>query len=85
MNVPIRDVAGRLITDADILLRNAIIQVKSGAGKGLTRQILNTEAATRVPVIGYGPHLGVNVVRSIQAAGALVTRDVQLLIKLVAP
>lgn len=33
VNVSIRDENGNLVTDADILLKNAVIQVKSGGGK----------------------------------------------------
>ena len=85
VNVPVLDEAGNLVTDADILLKNAIIQVKGGAGTGLGGQILRTEAATDLPVIGYGPDLGYWVVRGIQQSGGLVTRDAGLLIQVVAP
>ncbi|HEX2873267.1 MAG TPA: RHS repeat-associated core domain-containing protein, partial [Polyangiaceae bacterium] len=85
VNVPMRNAAGQLVTDADILLQNAVIQVKSGSGKGLTTQLLNTQGATNLPVIGYGPDLGGSVVKGIQANGGLVTRDQDLLIQLVAP
>jgi len=85
VKVPMTNAAGRVVTDADILLQNAAIQVKSGAGKGLTTQLLNTQAATNLPVIGYGPQLGGSVFRGIQANGGLVTRDAQLLIDIVAP
>lgn len=74
-----------LVTDADILLKNAIIQVKSGSGTGLTSQILRTQAATDLPVIGYGPNLGGSLEKGIRAAGRLVTRDRELLIQVVAP
>lgn len=85
VNVPMMDATGRAVTDADILLQNAVIQVKSGPGKGLTTQLLNTQAVTNLPVIGYGPQLGGSVMRGVQANGGLVTRDSQLLIKVVAP
>jgi hypothetical protein len=85
VNVPLYDAAGNLVTDADILLKNAVIQVKSGAGKGLTSQLARTQAATTLPVIGYGPALGGSVVRGILRAGGLVTRDAELLLKVVAP
>jgi hypothetical protein len=85
VNLPVTDAAGNLVTDVDILLKNAAIQVKSGSGAGLTRQVLATEAATGLPTIGYGPQLGGAVFNGIQAAGGLVTRDSQLLIDLVAP
>ena len=85
VNVPVRNAAGRLVTDADIQLQNAIIQVKSGGGKGLTGQLLRTEQATGMPTIGYGPTLKPSVVRSINQAGGLVTTDKGLLIEVVKP
>jgi hypothetical protein len=85
VNVALYDAAGTLVTDADILLENAVIQVKSGAGKGLTSQLAATQRATSLPVIGYGPKLGGSVVQGIQRAGGLVTRDAELLIQVVAP
>lgn len=83
--MPIRSSAGKLVTDADIQLQNAIIQVKSGGGKGLTSQLLRTDQATGVPVIGYGPTLKPSVVRSINQSGGLVTTDRGLLIEVVKP
>ena len=59
--------------------------MKSGPGKGMTSQLARTEAATNLPVIGYGPDLGPSLVKGIQRAGGLVTRDRELLIALVAP
>ncbi len=85
VNVPVRNAAGQLVTDADIQLQNAIIQVKSGGGKGLTSQLLRTEQATGMPTIGYGPTLKPSVVRSINQAGGLVTTDQGLLIEVVKP
>ena len=85
VNVPMYNAAGELATDADILLQNAVIQVKSGSGAGLTSQLARTQAVTDLPVIGYGPQLGGAVFKGIQAAGGLVTRDAQLLIGVVAP
>jgi hypothetical protein len=85
VNVPIRDAAGNLVTDADILVQNAVIQVKSGSGKGLLRQILRTQAATGLPTVGYGPDLGGAVVEGIEEAGGLVTTDVEVLIEVIAP
>ena len=73
------------MTDLDILLKNAVIQVKSGGGKGLTTQVLVTEQATQLPTIGYGPTLKSSVVKGIQKAGGLVTTDESLLIELVKP
>ena len=47
--MPIKRADGTLLTDADILTKNAIIQVKSGGGKGLGSQIQRTEAGTGIP------------------------------------
>jgi hypothetical protein len=85
VNVPLSKVTGELATDADILLHNAVIQVKSGGGKGLTSQMARTQPATKLPVIGYGPDLGGTLVQNINKSGGLVTRDSQFLIQLVAP
>jgi hypothetical protein len=85
VNVPMYNANGQLVTDADILLQNSVIQVKSGSGKGLTSQLARTQTVTNLPVIGYGPNLGTHVVRGIQRAEGLVTRSIQLLIEVVAP
>jgi len=43
---------GSIVTDADIVTGNAIIQVKSGGGKGLGDHVARTEAATGTVTIG---------------------------------
>ncbi|MCI5136079.1 MAG: RHS repeat-associated core domain-containing protein [Candidatus Electrothrix sp. AW2] len=86
VNVPLKDGAGNLVTDADILLENSVIQVKSGGGKGLTSQVLTkTPKGTDLPVIGYGPDLKGSVVKGIEKAGGLVTTDKSLLIDVAKP
>lgn len=85
MNVPVYDNTGKLVTDADILLDNAVLQVKSGGGKGLGGQILRTEAATDLPVIGYGPTLKPSVVKGAEKAGSLITTSEELLLEVVKP
>jgi hypothetical protein len=76
---------GQKLTDIDILLKNAAIQVKSGTGKGMLDQMRVTEAQTGLPTIGYGPDLRGAVVKSIQHAGGLVTRSAQEVIDVVRP
>jgi len=44
VNRKIRDTRGKIVTEIDIELQNANIQVKSGGGKGLTRQVIQTQA-----------------------------------------
>lgn len=73
VNVPVRDAAGKLITDADILLKNGIVQVKSGGGKGLTSQLQRTEQATGLPTIGYGPDLKPSILRGCAATNCEAT------------
>lgn len=46
---------GTPLTDYDIELDNAIIQVKKGGGKGTTKQAINTAPSTRKEVIVYLP------------------------------
>ena len=71
--------------EVDILLQNAAIQVKSGSGTGLTRQVVNTMDASGLPTIGYGPKLGSHVMNGVNAAGGIATRSQQSLIELVKP
>lgn len=80
VNVPIRDAAGRLVTDADILLKNGVVQVKSGGGKGLTSQLQRTEQATGLPTIGYGPDLKPSIL-----CGCAATNCERTLIEVVKP
>ncbi|MBF0503106.1 MAG: hypothetical protein HQM09_23470 [Candidatus Riflebacteria bacterium] len=86
VNVPLRDAAGNLLTDADILLQNAVIQVKSGgSAQGLLRQLNNSEAVTGLPSIGFAPNLPGNSLRSLSQQGGLVTADESLLLQLIKP
>jgi hypothetical protein len=48
---------GSPLTDCDIEMNNIIIQVKSGTGSGMTRQLLNSSTASDKIVIGYDPDL----------------------------
>ena len=80
VNVPIRDAAGNMVTDADILLKNAVVQVKSGGGKGMTNQFQRTEQATGLPAIGFGPDLKNSILQNSSS-----TNDLQVLIDLVKP
>ena len=86
VNMPLRDASGHVVTDADILLNNAVIQVKSGGGKGLGSQVLRkTPAGSGLPVIGYGPALKPHVVQGIERGGGLVTTDETLLLEVIKP
>lgn len=62
---------GTPLTDYDIELDNAIIQVKQGGGKGATRQAMNTASSTNKEVIVYLPNQISNsaVVKGLQKEG----------------
>jgi hypothetical protein len=88
VNIPIFDhslAAGKQVTDLDILLKNSVIQVKSGRGKGLEDQVAATIEATGMPTFGFGPDLSKFVVTNTQKAGGLVTKDEALLLEIIKP
>ena len=72
VNVPAHDAGGVLRTDLDIELDDAVIQVKSGSGKGLGAQVTRTQQTTSKQVIVYGPDLGKHVQAEARRRGALV-------------
>lgn len=82
VNVPIRDSTGKLVTDADILMKDGtVIQVKSGGGKGLTSQLQRTQDAIgSANVFGYGPTIKPSVINSANEAGFKVfTSEAELI------
>jgi len=85
VNRKIKDARGKIVTEIDIELQNANIQVKSGGGKGLTRQVIQTQVISDKPTIAFGPNLGVHVQRSVARQGALVTTDEYLLLEVIKP
>ncbi len=86
VNVPLRNAAGNLVTDADILLQNSVLQVKSGgSAQGLLRQLQRSEGATGLPSIGFGPNLPPNSLRTLSQQGGLVTGDENLLLQVIKP
>ncbi len=58
--------------EVDIELENAIIEVKGGNGKGLTKQIID-RSNIGMPVIGHAPRLGPSAARSINNAGGIAS------------
>lgn len=83
VNMPVYGSDGRLITDADIRVGSVIIQVKSGRGSGLTRQVRKT-GATSLRIIGYGPNLGLHVMRGLRREGFEVYNNEADLLKALA-
>lgn len=70
---------GTPLTDYDIELNNAIIQVKQGGGKGATKQAINTASSTSKEVIVYLPdqNTGAAVVKGLQKEGFKVFTNQQ--------
>ncbi|MFF3518843.1 ALF repeat-containing protein, partial [Streptomyces sp. NPDC002573] len=76
---------GKVLTDFDIVTQNAVVQVKSGSGKGALKQALKTQELTDYPVIVYLPQARGSVIKSLQQAGIIVTRDKNDLLDILAP
>ncbi|MCC2320807.1 Hint domain-containing protein [Cellulomonas xiejunii] len=76
---------GSVLTDFDIVTRNAVIQVKSGSGKGALKQMLATQSATGLPVIAYLPQARGSVIKALESAGMMVTRDKSMLLDVIRP
>ncbi|WP_371528952.1 DUF6531 domain-containing protein [Streptomyces sp. NBC_01283] len=76
---------GKPLTDFDIVTGNAVVQVKDGSGKGALKQALNTQSLTDYPVIVYLPKGRGSVIKSLEEAGIMVTRDKETLMQVLAP
>ena len=88
VNVPARRSDGSLVTDSDIELPKAIIQIKSGRGRRAASQATSTMDALAPagrPVVVYGPDLGPYVMRDIGERGGLVTRSLDELLDVIGP
>jgi len=86
VNVPLYDAPGKLVGDADILLKNAVIQVKSGpTASGILGQLQVSEQVSGLPALGFGPNFTPVVMRTLTSQGALVTTDKSLLLQVVKP
>ncbi|MGI5372628.1 RHS repeat-associated core domain-containing protein [Streptomyces iakyrus] len=76
---------GKVLTDFDIVTRNAVVQVKRGSGKGALKQALKTQGLTDYPVIVYLPQGRGTVIESLERAGIMVTRDKDVLLDVLTP
>ena len=69
-----------MATDFDIETTNAVVQVKSGTGRGALRQATETANVTNKTVIVYGPNLGWQQIRNLKNAGfEVATTEGQLI------
>src|SRR5438552_16985323 len=64
-NIPqTNPLTGKTLTDFDIVLKNAVIEVKGGENaSGILTQIAKQQGLTDLPVIGYGPKLPNGVIK----------------------
>ena len=85
VNKIIRGDDGLPKTEFDIETKNAVIEVKSGGGKGLAGDLLKKQRHTDKPVIGYGPNLKPSVIAQAEKDGHLVTTDRELLLEVIRP
>jgi RHS repeat-associated protein len=85
VNVKLKRPDGSDLTDFDIELQNAVIEVKAGSGKGTGAQVSRIMEATDKPVIVYGPDLGGSVIQEVEKRGGLATRSRSDLTAVIAP
>lgn len=83
-------VTGKRVTDLDIVLENAVIQVKSGDPGNLIDQIQKSEKATGLPTIGFGKKvrggfLSTKVGENFVGEELLVTSDKEILFEVIQP
>ena len=81
VNVPGHNAAGELRTDFDVELTDAVIQVKSGSGKGIGAQVTRTQEVTTKQVIVYAPKMGSHAQAEATRRGAKVFTSKDELIK----
>ncbi|MGV9761685.1 RHS repeat-associated core domain-containing protein [Streptomyces tricolor] len=85
VNVPVKRPDGSTLTDFDIELQNAVIQVKAGPGKGAGDQVTRTQQGTDKPVILYGPKLRPSVVKEVNRRGGIGVTSLDDLLEVIAP
>lgn len=85
VNVSVSRADGSTLTDFDIELKNAVIQVKAGPGKGAGAQVTRTQEGTDKPVIVYGPKLRSSVVKEVDSRGAIGVTSMDDLLAVVYP
>ena len=69
VNVVVHRPDGSVLTDIDIQLDGTSIQVKTGGGKGMTKQMVETQRFTGQRTIAYGPDLGPTLVKNLRRMG----------------
>jgi len=85
VNVPVKRADGSDLTDFDIELKNAVIQVKAGPGKGAGGQVTRTQEGTNKPVIVYGPKLRPSIVKEVNSRGGIGVTSLDDLMAVIAP
>ena len=74
---------GSILTDLDIELDNIVIQVKTGGGKKLTKQLVNSANSTGKIAIGYVPDIKPSVLKEATNNGFKVFTNMDDLIEFI--
>lgn len=74
---------GSILTDLDIELDNIVIQVKTGGGKKLTKQLINSVNSTGKIAIGYVPDIKPSVLKEATNNGFQVFTNIDDLIEFI--
>ena len=74
---------GSILTDLDIELDTIVIQVKSGGGKGLTTQLINSADGTGKIAVGYAPNIKPSVFKEATNSGFNVFTNMDDLIEFI--
>lgn len=74
---------GSILTDLDIELGNIVIQVKTGGGKGLTKQMVNSANSTGKIAIGYVPDVKPSILKEATNNGFKVFTNMDDLIEFI--
>ncbi|GAA3920935.1 hypothetical protein GCM10023084_82890 [Streptomyces lacrimifluminis] len=85
VNVLTKRPDGSTLTDFDIELKNAIIQVKAGPGKGVGAQVTRTQQGNIKPVIVYGPKLRPSVAKEVNGRGGIGVTSLDDLLSVISP
>ena len=85
VNVKFVDVEGK-VRDHDILLDNAVLQVKGGRGAdNILLQLQRSEQNTGLPAIGYAPIMAPRAMAEVARQGGLITGNKEILLIVIAP
>lgn len=83
VNTPVYRPDGTPLTDLDIELKDVVIQVKSGGGNGLLKQLINSAEATKKIAIAYAPKIKPSVLNNVTNSGFQVFTNIEALLEFI--